>query len=96
MINQNLFHKQILVPGQVEDDASVLNGAQHVQTNLDLLRVVRSNNPNDLIIYKPHPDVEAKLRKGRVPLEQACSMLMLSLIMLMSPIFCPKCPKCIR
>ena len=71
MINQNLFHKQILVPGQVEDDASVLNGAQHVQTNLDLLRVVRSNNPNDVIIYKSHPDVEAKLRKGRVPLEQA-------------------------
>ena len=63
--------KLILVPGQVEDDASVLNGAQHVQTNLDLLRVVLSNNPNDVIIYKPHPDVEARLRKGRVPLEQA-------------------------
>ncbi|MDG2295255.1 MAG: capsular polysaccharide biosynthesis protein [Paracoccaceae bacterium] len=63
--------KQILVPGQVEDGASVLRGTQRVQTNLDLLRVVRSNNPNDIIIYKPHPDVEAKLRKGRIPLEQA-------------------------
>ena len=63
--------KQILVPGQVEDDALVLRGTQRVQTNLDLLRVVRSNNPNDIIIYKPHPDVEAKLRKGRIPLEQA-------------------------
>ena len=63
--------KLILVPGQVEDDASVLNGSHHIQTNLDLLRLVRSNNPNDVIIYKPHPDVEAQLRKGYIPSEDA-------------------------
>ena len=63
--------KLILVPGQVEDDASVLNGSHHIQTNLDLLRLVQSNNPNDVIIYKPHPDVEAQLRKGYIPTEDA-------------------------
>jgi capsular polysaccharide export protein len=35
------------------------------------LRNVRLNNPSDVIIYKPHPDVEAQLRKGQVPVEQA-------------------------
>ena len=63
--------KLILVPGQVEDDASVLNGSHHIQTNLDLLRLFQSNNPNDVIIYKPHPDVEAQLRKGYIPSEDA-------------------------
>ena len=63
--------KLILVPGQVEDDASILRGSQSVQTNLDLLRIVRSKNPNDVIIYKPHPDVEARLRKGYIPVDDA-------------------------
>ena len=63
--------KLILVPGQVEDDASILRGSQSVQTNLDLLRIVRSKNPNDVIVYKPHPDVEARLRKGYIPVEKA-------------------------
>jgi len=63
--------KLILVPGQVEDDASVLSGSHHVQTNLDLLHLVRRNNPDDVIIYKPHPDVEAQLRKGYIPVEKA-------------------------
>jgi capsular polysaccharide export protein len=63
--------KLILVPGQVEDDASILRGSQSVQTNLDLLRIVRSKNPNDVIVYKPHPDVEARLRKGYIPVDDA-------------------------
>ncbi|MEM6662955.1 MAG: capsular polysaccharide biosynthesis protein, partial [Pseudomonadota bacterium] len=54
----------ILVPGQVEDDASILRGTDSVRTNLDLLRAVRARNPDAWIIYKPHPDVEAGLRKG--------------------------------
>ncbi|WP_170381582.1 capsular polysaccharide biosynthesis protein [Ruegeria atlantica] len=55
---------RILVPGQVEDDASILLGTTTVRTNTDLLRTVRKANPNAILIYKPHPDVEAGLRKG--------------------------------
>jgi capsular polysaccharide export protein len=57
---------RILVPGQVEDDASILKGAGEVRTNLGLLEVVRSANPQAVILYKPHPDVEAGLRPGAV------------------------------
>lgn len=55
---------RVLVPGQVEDDASVRTGAGSVCTNLDLVRVVRAARPNAVIVYKPHPDVEAGLRDG--------------------------------
>ena len=58
---------RILVPGQVEDDASVLLGGGAVRTNLGLLRAVRQANPEAVILYKPHPDVEAGLRPGAVP-----------------------------
>ncbi len=54
----------ILVPGQVEDDASILRGADDVATNLELLRAARRLHPQGFIVYKPHPDVEAGLRKG--------------------------------
>ena len=56
----------VLVPGQVEDDASVLLGAGAEHTNLALLRRTRQENPSAVILYKPHPDVEAGLRLGRV------------------------------
>jgi len=52
----------ILVPGQVESDASLTYGASEVKTNLGLLQAVRSANPNAYVIYKPHPDVVAGLR----------------------------------
>ncbi len=55
---------RILVPGQVEDDASILTGAGAVNTNLALLQAARSANPEAVILYKPHPDVEAGLRTG--------------------------------
>jgi capsular polysaccharide export protein len=58
----------ILVPGQVEDDASVRLGAGDVTTNLDLLRTARRLYPNGHLIYKPHPDVEVGLRRGAVPI----------------------------
>ncbi len=58
-------HK-ILVPGQVEDDASIRLGADKVRTNLDLLRAVRAAHPAAVILYKPHPDVTAGLRPGAV------------------------------
>lgn len=56
----------ILVPGQVEDDASVRLGAGEVRTNLALLARVREANPEARLVYKPHPDVEAGLRPGRI------------------------------
>ena len=58
--------RRVLVAGQVEDDASVRFGAAEVKTNLDLLRRAREANPDALILWKPHPDVEAGLRKGAV------------------------------
>jgi capsular polysaccharide export protein len=57
---------RILVPGQVEDDASIRLGAGDVRTNLGLLQAVRAANPTAVIVYKPHPDVEAGLRPGFV------------------------------
>jgi capsular polysaccharide export protein len=61
---------RILVPGQVEDDASILKGAGAVRTNLALLQTVRAANPGAVVIYKPHPDVLAGLRKGAIPADQ--------------------------
>ena len=55
---------RILVPGQVEDDASIRLGTDAVCTNLLLLARVRAENPDAIILFKPHPDVEAGLRPG--------------------------------
>lgn len=65
--------RTILVPGQVEDDASILKGAGDICRNLDLLRVVRAENPEAHVIYKPHPDVAAGLRRGAVPDAEAAA-----------------------
>lgn len=63
--------KVVLVPGQVETDASIRHGATAVRTNLALLQAVRQRCPDACIIYKPHPDVVEKLRKqGR---EEECA-----------------------
>ncbi|MCX7643981.1 MAG: capsular polysaccharide biosynthesis protein [Rhodobacteraceae bacterium] len=59
--------RRILVPGQVEDDASILTACPAERTNLALLERVRAENPGAVIVYKPHPDVEAGLRPGAVP-----------------------------
>lgn len=52
----------ILVPGQVESDASIRFGAPAVKTNMGLLQAVRAAHPAAYIVYKPHPDVIAGLR----------------------------------
>lgn len=52
----------ILVPGQVESDASLAFGAPGVKTNIGLLQEVRKANPDAYVLYKPHPDVVAGLR----------------------------------
>lgn len=61
----------VLVPGQVEDDASIRlgtgAGAEAVRTNRALLIAARQANPGAAVIYKPHPDIEAGLRNGAVP-----------------------------
>jgi capsular polysaccharide export protein len=57
---------RILVPGQVEDDASIRLGAGEICTNLALLQAVRAAHPGAVVIYKPHPDVEAGLRPGQL------------------------------
>jgi capsular polysaccharide export protein len=57
---------RVLVPGQVEDDASIRLGAGEVRTNLALLQAVRAARPDAVLVYKPHPDVEAGLRPGIV------------------------------
>ena len=54
----------ILVPGQVEDDASIRLGCVDLRTNAQLLAEVRRKNPDAYVIYKPHPDVLAGNRKG--------------------------------
>lgn len=61
----------ILVPGQVEDDASILKGTHKIKTNLGLLQAARSDFPGAFIVYKPHPDVEAGLRVGEIPVRDA-------------------------
>lgn len=58
--------KIILVVGQVEDDMSIQLGGVDIKTNLKLLQQVRSDHPEEYIIYKPHPDVEAGLRVGKI------------------------------
>ena len=57
---------RVLVAGQVEDDASILLGCGDLRSNLDLLRTVREGVPNGCLVYKPHPDVLAGLRKGAI------------------------------
>lgn len=52
----------VLVPGQVERDASIRYGSPRIKTNIHLLRAVRTALPKAHIVYKPHPDVVAGLR----------------------------------
>lgn len=59
--------RMILVPGQVEDDAAIRQGGGRLRRNIDLLRAVRAANPEAVILFKPHPDVEAGMRRGAVP-----------------------------
>lgn len=57
---------RVLVVGQVEDDASIRLGAGQISTNLGLLKAARATHPDAVLVYKPHPDVEAGLRAGAI------------------------------
>lgn len=65
MLNFPKNRKVVLVPGQVEDDASIRYGATGMD-NLELLRQTRLNCPDAYIVYKPHPDVLVGNRIGQV------------------------------
>lgn len=54
----------LLVVGQVNDDWSVLLGAAGVADNDALVRVVRAAHPEAFLLYRPHPDVTSKNRRG--------------------------------
>ena len=63
----------VLVPGQVSDDAAILNTISHSidlesgkNPNLLLLAKARQTHPNAHIVFKPHPDVSSGLRCGAV------------------------------
>ncbi len=56
----------VLVPGQVEDDASIRLGTKDVRTNADLLRITREKRPDAFVVFKPHPDVISGNRMGAV------------------------------
>ncbi|MDX2266425.1 MAG: beta-3-deoxy-D-manno-oct-2-ulosonic acid transferase [Hyphomicrobiales bacterium] len=69
----------VLVPGQVSDDAAVANAPAdwlggEANINLALLKRARARNPKAFIVYKPHPDVEAGLRKGAIPAAQTLAL----------------------
>lgn len=65
----------IFLPGQVEDDASIQYGCVDIRTNLALIKVVRSFNPDAWIVYKPHPDVVSGNRVGQVPPEDLARLV---------------------
>jgi capsular polysaccharide export protein len=53
----------VLVPGQVESDAAVRYGGGRLRSNHALLEAVRARCPDAWLVYKPHPDVTAGLRR---------------------------------
>ncbi|HEY1120221.1 MAG TPA: hypothetical protein VGE67_01415, partial [Haloferula sp.] len=55
---------KILVPGQVEKDASIRYGSPQVHSNAGLVTAVRRLYPDAFVVYKPHPDVVSGVRDG--------------------------------
>lgn len=60
----------VLVPGQVEDDASIIYGCTKVKTNLGLLEAARAAHPDAFVVYKPHPDVMSGNRMGKLSIDR--------------------------
>ncbi|MBK7522590.1 MAG: capsular polysaccharide biosynthesis protein [Gammaproteobacteria bacterium] len=54
----------VLVVGQVESDAAIALATPGIASNIELLRAARAANPEAWILYKPHPDVVAGLRRA--------------------------------
>lgn len=64
----------VLVPGQVETDASIMLGGAALRTNLALLQAVRAARPDAWIVYKPHPDVMSGNRSGKIARREAAEI----------------------
>ena len=74
--------KIILIPGQVEGDASIKKGCVDIFTNEVLIKEVRKKEPNAYLIYKPHPDVVSSNRKGKVVssgIRASCNQILLDI-----------------
>jgi capsular polysaccharide export protein len=69
----------LLVPGQVEDDASIRLGCVDIRTNEALLAEVRRRHPDAHVIFKPHPDLLSGNRKqgvlGGARLRELCDQV---------------------
>jgi capsular polysaccharide export protein len=66
----------VLVPGQVEDDASIQLGASATcRTNASLLAAARELDPEAYLVYKPHPEVLSGNRKSAPVPESAYDQL---------------------
>ena len=79
LINPSAGQSIILIPGQVEDDASIQTGCINICTNSKLIIAVRESNPDAYIIFKPHPDVVSGNRKGAVEndlIEKHCDLML--------------------
>ncbi len=61
----------VLVIGQVETDASIATGTLDLRTNMALLQAARQARPSAWLVYKPHPDVVAGLRRTGAGEDQA-------------------------
>lgn len=62
----------ILVPGQVESDASIRFGSPGIRSNFELLLRTKQSRPEAFVIYKPHPEVVAG-RQNCGPDEAKCA-----------------------
>lgn len=66
--------KVILVPGQVEADASIRYGSPDLRTNDALLQRVREAEPDAFLIFKAHPDLVAGARHGKLLPIDVCAL----------------------
>src|SRR3546814_1186728 len=80
----------ILVPGQVEDDASIRFGCTDVRTNIALLKAARAARPDAFIVYKPHPDVVSGNRTGKIQRSEEHTSELQSLVRSSYAVFCLK------
>ncbi|MGB2011230.1 MAG: capsular polysaccharide biosynthesis protein [Akkermansiaceae bacterium] len=55
----------ILVPGQVDSDASIKYGSPRLKNNRELLDEIRAQHPDAYICYKPHPDLLSGARPDK-------------------------------
>lgn len=78
----NLINKgrkyTVLVIGQVENDASILNGHARITKNIKLVLQAKKDFPEAEIIYRPHPDYWHKTRNSHSSNErisQLCTLI---------------------